>query len=108
MDTAGEGRKLIHNVYAFAGYRFTGQLVELERDPKGPKSIVLPGAEVVKTPLVWQEWSHELESHPDREWVEFLVRGIREEFRVGHNQERVVLTEKRGIMYEGSQHRDNK
>ncbi len=56
MDTAGEGQKLIDNVYAFAGYRFTGQLIELKIVSEGPKSIVLPGAEVVKTPLVWQEW----------------------------------------------------
>ncbi len=105
-DTVYGGQKLIENVYAFAGYRFTGQLVELERVAEGPKSWVLPGAEVVRTPLVWQEWNYELENHPDKEWVEFLVRGIRERFRIRHNQERVMLREKTGIMYEGSQHRE--
>jgi len=79
------------------------QLVELERVSEGPKSVMLRGAEVVKTPLVWQEWSYGLESHLDREWVDFLVRGIREGFRVGH---RVVLKEKKGVMFEGSQRRE--
>ncbi len=38
------------------------------------------------TPLVWQQWERELEDHPDKEWVQFLVRGIRQGFRVGHDQ----------------------
>ncbi len=63
-------------------------------------------AEVVETPLEWQAWKEDLESHPDRAWVEWIVKGIQSGFRVGHDQGRVVLKEKRGVMYEGSQHRE--
>ena len=37
----------------------------------------------VITPLVWQQWEMELEDHPNKEWVQFLVRGIQQGFRVG-------------------------
>ncbi len=43
---------------------------------------------------------------PDRAWMEWIVKGIQSGFRVGHDQGRVVLKEKRGMMYEGSQHRE--
>ncbi len=67
---------------------------------------MLQGAEEVVTPLVWQLWEEELEGHPDREWVELLVRGIKEGFRLGHEESRVVLREGSGTMYEASEHRD--
>ncbi len=66
---------------------------------------MLQGAEEVVTPLVWQQWEEELREHPDREWVEFLVMGVREGFRLGHDQSKVVLKERRGTMYEASHHR---
>ena len=66
---------------------------------------MLQGAEEVVTPLVWQQWEKELEDHPDREWVEFLVRGIREGFRLGRDQGAVTLSERGGSMYEASEHR---
>ncbi len=93
-------------VFAFAGYCFTNQLKELERRSEGLSSRVLQGAEAVVTPLVWQQWEEELREHPDREWVEFLVTGVREGFRLGHDQSKVVLKERRGTMYEASQHRE--
>lgn len=66
----------------------------------------MPGADVVVTPLKWQVWQRELSEHPDREWVSFLVRGIRHGFRLGHDQSRVTLRERRGTMYKASQHRE--
>jgi len=99
------GQKLTKG-YALAGYRFTKQLRELEQRSEGSSSRTLQGAEEVVTPLVWQQWEEELREHPDREWVEFLVRGIREGFRLGHDQSSVVLEERGGPMCEASQHRD--
>ncbi len=69
-------------------------------------SRVLQGAEEVVTPLVWQQCESELDGHPDREWVELLVRGIKEGFRLGHDQSKVVLEETGGSMYEAVQHSD--
>ncbi len=50
------------------------------------------------TPLVWQQWERELEGHPDKEWVQFLVRGIQQGFRVGHDQSVGELRRCRGNM----------
>ncbi len=86
------------------GYCFTSQLLELERRSEGSSSRVLSGAEEVVTPLVWQRWEAELTEHPDREWARFLVRGIRDGFRVGHEQRSVTLVERRGAMFEAKKH----
>ena len=88
-----------------AGYRFTGQLLELERVSEGPDSRVLSGAEEVVTPLKWKKWKEELSEHPDKVWVEFLVRGIREGFRLGCDQRKTGLVRRGGTMYEATQHR---
>ena len=92
--------------YAVAGYRFTEQLLELERVSEGPSSRVLPGAEEVVTPLKWQSWQHELQDHPDKEWVEYLVRGLKDGFRIGHDQTKVSMKQRRGMIFEASQHGD--
>lgn len=87
-----------------AGYRFTDQLVELEKVSEGPDSKLLHGAMDVVTPLRWRAWEMELLEHPDRVWAELLVRGIRDGFRLGHDQTRVELVCKKGTMYGASQH----
>ncbi len=58
------------------------------------------------TPLLWQKWEEELKEHSDREWVEFLVRGIKCGFRLGHDQTKVTVKGRSGSMYEASQHRE--
>ncbi len=71
--------------------------MELERVSAGPNSAALPGADVVATPLGWQEWDKELRVH-------LLVRGLCFGFRLGHEQSKVELAECKGNMYEASQH----
>ncbi len=51
--------------------------MELEKVSEGLNSKVLPGAEIVVTPLEWQALSKQLKNNPDKEWVELLVRGTR-------------------------------
>ena len=80
--------------------------MELERASEGSKSRVLWGAEKVVTPLIWHRWEKDLEEHPDREWVEYLVKGIKGGFRLGHDQNKVALMERGGSMYEAAQHRE--
>ena len=38
----------------------------------------------VKMTLQVTEWERAMASHPDREFVEYLLRGIREGFRIGY------------------------
>ncbi len=65
---------------------------------------MLAGAEDVVTPLWWRAWEEELLEHPDREWVEFLVRGVKCGFRLGHDQRKLKLEQRSGTMYEATQH----
>lgn len=53
------------------------QRARSERQSEGSRSRVLRGVAEVVTPLMWQQWERKLEEHPDREWVEFLVGGLR-------------------------------
>ena len=70
------------------GYRFKSQLLELERVSEGTWSGLLPGTDSIMTPLKWSKWERELAELQDREWVEFLVRGIRYGFRLCRDQMR--------------------
>ncbi len=81
------------------GYQFKDQLKELERVSSGARSAALEGADAVITPLKWQEGSRELEEHPDKEWAEFLVKGICHGFRLGHDQAKVTARGQSGVMY---------
>ena len=99
------GESVCHQLYIDTGYRFKDQLLELERVSEGEKSGTLGGAEAVVSPLKWQEWERELEEHPDKEWMKFLVRGIRAGFRLGHDQSVVEVTGRRGGMYKALEHK---
>ncbi len=79
--------------------------MELERVSEGEKSGTPGCAEAVVSPLKWQEWERELEEHPDKEWMKFLVRGIRAGFRLGHDQSVVEVTGRRGGMYKALEHK---
>ena len=59
------------------------QLRELDRRSAGSTRRSLPGATAIVTPLREAEWEAVLLEHPDREWVQYLLAGIRDVFRVG-------------------------
>ena len=39
----------------------------------------------IGTPLPWREWQMSLATHPDRDFANLVVTGIREGFRVGYD-----------------------
>jgi len=39
----------------------------------------------VVTPMKWRVWSQVLAGHPDPQFRDFIVKGIRDGFRVGFN-----------------------
>ena len=51
-------------------------------------SVVPDGVGAVRSPLVANEWEAVLAGHPDREFAEFVVRGLREGFRIGFDYRR--------------------
>ena len=41
----------------------------------------------INSPLIVSEWQQQLDSHPDREFVQYLLKGMAEGFRIGFNYE---------------------
>ena len=57
--------------------------MELEsRSVAGPPKVS-QRARVVETPLKWSKWQELLTDHLDRWWAEYIVRSVRDGFRVG-------------------------
>ena len=71
-------------------YRYTQQLLVLERCTE---TGIPAGLELkhVETSLRVVKWEVLLASHPDREIVEYLLRGIRQGFRIGFDREKCRL-----------------
>ena len=61
------------------GYRYTDSLWKLDCCRRYPEPEVLWAR---ASPLKWHEWQFALRNHPDREFVRYLVEGIKEGFRV--------------------------
>ena len=56
----------------------------LQRCATQPPKAVPPELAVQTSPLVWQDWARALASHPDRRFADYVVRGVRDGFRVGY------------------------
>lgn len=58
----------------------------LQLDCRRPQVAVLPvPLRRIVTPLEWQVWDHLLGAHPDSRFRHYIVKGIREGFRIGFN-----------------------
>ena len=57
----------------------------------------------IVTPLVGEQWEKHLQTHPDRGFREYLLRGIQEGFRVGYNYERGSCTRAKSNMLSAAQ-----
>lgn len=62
-------------------YRYLSHLLAL--DACQAEGQVMP----VNTPLIVSEWQRELATHPDQEFVSYILRGIEEGFRIGVSAE---------------------
>ena len=58
----------------------------------------------ITTPLQAEVWSQYLVNHPDRTFVEFLLRGIQQGFRIGFNPKLVELKSNNRNMLSAWQH----
>lgn len=55
----------------------------LDRCRKVPPPKVSPALKGVVSPLNWEIWQECLAPHPDRDYVDYLITGMREGFRIG-------------------------
>ena len=52
----------------------------------------------VKTPLVLQAWKEKLSKHPDREYAEYILKGIDEGFHTGVDSTRRMTSSRRNML----------
>ena len=65
-------------------YRYMQDLLALEATASG----------VPATPLVPLAWAHALANHPDKQFVEYILKGIRYGFHIGVERSRVIRSAK--------------
>ena len=53
--------------------------------------------QAVQTPLRWDQWDRKLETHPDQRFREFIVRGIREGFRISFDYPQICQSSQRNM-----------
>ena len=68
------------------GYPYTEDVLALDRCVG--QSTVPPMLSAVTTPLNVDAWASMLARHPDRRYAEYIVRGLREGFRIGADRSR--------------------
>ena len=62
-------------------HRYTADLLALEQ--ASPAPIAIPDRQTTQSPLDPAVWQQCLQSYPDREFAQFIVRGLRGGFRIG-------------------------
>ena len=77
-------------------YKYTAHLRQLANAPSA-HSPVDPRLGVVRTPLVLQAWRQALSHHPDREYAEYILKGIEEGFHTGVDSTRVIRPAKQNM-----------
>ena len=71
-------------------YRYTGHLLALETcKPEEVTSVT--GADIV-TPLQVEVWEAGLAAHPDRQFAEYILRGLRQGFRIGFDRAKTLVS----------------
>ena len=58
----------------------------------------------VTTPLKWETWARALQAHPDRDFVAYIVEGLRDGFRIGFNYAGHTCNPAKRNMLSASQH----
>ena len=57
----------------------------LDRCRRVPLRQASPALQGMATPLQWEVWQEAMASHPDRDFMEYIIAGLRESFRIGYD-----------------------
>ena len=60
-------------------------LLALDQCRRIPAHKVSPALKGLSSPLDWEVWQDCLAAHPDRRYVDYVISGLREGFRIGFN-----------------------
>ena len=82
---------------ANARYNYLNDLLQMEKCIPHTARIVDRRLGSITTPLREAQWERALEKHPDREFVRWLLQGIREGFRIGYDRSNRCTPSKRNL-----------
>ena len=86
------------------GYPYLTQLLALEQANTQQETVLPDSLAKVTTPLQAEVWSQYLGSHPDKTFVNFLLRGIKYGSRIGFNPTLSELKANNRNMFSAEQH----
>lgn len=82
---------------AIGAYEYTSDLLALHTFA-GTSTCRLPShLQVINTPLIFEAWERLLVNHPDLEYVDYILSGIRDGFRIGFNSSQPLACSKRNM-----------
>ena len=83
-------------------YRYTQDLLKLDRCVPSAMNVLPPQLETVVTPLRRLAWAQELRRHPDTDFAEFILKGLEHGFRIGFEyRDHRCLSAKRNMQSAG-------
>ena len=78
--------------FIVGAYRYLNDLLALEEASQSPMAIDLPECcNKIVTPLKWENWNVYLNRCPDKQFISFILRGIRQGFHIGCNYSKAVI-----------------
>ena len=78
-------------------YLYTEHLMRLSNTSPGGSPVDFRIAEI-KTPLVLLAWKEKLARHPDKEYAEYILKGIEEGFCTGVDSRRSMTSSRRNML----------
>ena len=87
-------------------YKYTSQLLGMEACSAGRVAQLPDYPRQIITPLKLERWQELLSGHPDKEFTEYILRGIKHGFRVGFNVAVSQLKSQRSNMVSAAEHPD--
>ena len=82
---------MVRQILDILGYAYSDQLRALEEGSHNTHVSLPQEACTIITPLKLESWRELLGGHPDAWYREFIVRGIREGFRIGYHGNQLKL-----------------
>ena len=80
---AGDGYSLGGSPSTGEKYEYLEDMIQMAKRAPPEGGIILPGHQVVNSPLVVAAWQQALKGHPDQKYVRLLLEGMKEGFRIG-------------------------
>ena len=77
--------------FSISGYAYSDKLLALESQTPNKNTSIPTALQVISTPLRYEVWQSYLVNHHDQRFVQYILRGIKDGFRIGFNSKSTIL-----------------